>query len=224
MIHMSDVTGSEALQNTPQEVAIHQSALNDHDKANTFLLQYKDLDRHKHSLLAQYVTGIPMENITGLANRMLSDKKLFREKYQLPEENIKFSDPDSYINTLENMASEHNIPIRHSNEYHHKDTTTLANGSLYDEFSHSIYLKENYKVNDLEHELIHALQDINGGPLTIETKEYEAYLCGVNSQKLADPDWQADVLGIFWGSIGAVSLEAHYKDEGLTNPWDVKTI
>jgi len=199
------------------------SVIQGHDKAMSFLSQNQNLDRHAHSLLAEYVTGIPMESYKELAKMMLADKQIFRDKYQLPDEILKFSDPKHYIKILQGIAQKHNLTIRPSSEYKHSADIPLANGSLYDDKTHTIYLKPDSGPNDLEHELIHGLQDASGENLVIEKKEYEAYGCAVNAKRLTDPEWQKDIIGIFWGAIGAVSVEAHYKGEGLTNPWTVPT-
>jgi hypothetical protein len=197
------------------------SVTQDHDRAMSFLAQHQSSDRHPHSLLAEYVTGIPIESYDELTKKMIADKQTLRDKYQLPDESLKLSDPKQYIEILQGIAQKNDLTIKPSSEYKPSVNTPLANGSLYDDESHTIYLKPNYSPTDLEHELIHGLQDVNGGDLAIEVMEYEAYECAVNVKGLINPESQKHTIGLFWGSIGAVSLRLHYENEGLSNPWEV---
>lgn len=190
-----------------------------YDLALAFCREHQDGTRHPSSLTAEYVTDIPLEEYDKLAQRMLADKVLFRQKYQLPDEIIKKTKPETFLAMLRKIAEEKEIKIEPSTKNLVHLSTPMANGSAYDKKTKTIYWEAAEKHHDLEHELIHALQDLSGQKLTREMREYEAYCAGVNAERLVDPDWQADILGIFWGSITLVSCEGGYESAGLDNPW-----
>lgn len=197
----------------------------DHRMALDFLSQHReDSFRHPTSLLAEYITGIPLEDYSRLAEKMLVDRKKVRQKYSLPSEEMKKCDSLKYVELLKDIAKQNNLRILPENMRPESDNNVaLGNGPMYDDVSHTIYLNEGRKLTSLvhafEHELVHGLQDRFNEGITVEYREYEAYLCGINTQTYTDPDWQIDAVGIFWGAIAGTSLEAHYQDLGLDNPW-----
>lgn len=193
----------------------------DHQMALDFLSQHEGgSSRHFTSLLAEYVTGIPLEKYSELVESMLIDKGKIRQRYGLPSEELKASNSSRYIELLKEIAEQNDLRILPENRRpDSNNTVALANGPMYDDISHTIYVNEGRGPTSWEHELVHGLEDRFNEGMTVERMEYEAYLCGINSRTFADPDWQVDAVGIFWGVIAATSLEAYYQDFGLDNPW-----
>ncbi len=203
------------------DVIIDPHAQRNFDAAWNFRQARLESKRHPSSLLSEYVTGIPLED-ANLANRLIADKARLRKHYGLPDLSLRVSNPAQYIEILQQIAGANKIGINTTTEYPWKrNNVPLATGNCYDEKTKTIYLKT-LQPTSLEHELIHALQDISGANLNIETMEYEAYVCNVNTKKLLDPDEHSDVLGVFWGQIGFVSLAGYYQEEGFVNPWGTK--
>lgn len=195
----------------------------DHDQALEFLSQYEGSPRHPHSLLAEYVTGIPLEDPSRLAEKMIADKRATREKYGLPDEKIMASDPKKYVELLRMIAEQNDLQIKPESEYLRDSSLPLTGGAVYHSTTHTIYVNDDRPINTFEHELVHGLQDRYGKGMPVEHHEYEAYICGVDTGKFIDPEWQEDALGVFWWCI-SVSAKAHYHDEGLIDPWSVENI
>lgn len=157
-----------------------------------------------------------------LPQKLLSDHFSIKQKYGLPIRDMRFDDPNNYIQELKNIAKRNGIPIRDKSEFQQFFNENPIVGALYDEIGRQIYLdlsKDPISLaGDFEHELIHALQHLRYPGLPIELQEYEAYV-GAN-MKFGDNYLynQQNVANIF-SHIGS-SAKNWYENKKLPVPWE----
>ena len=139
---------------------------------------------------------------------------------------LKYQDPQLYIIELQKVADKFGVKIRSSSESPTVGVHPLGGDVSYTTQTNTVYLSDpasretNRYVHDFEHELTHAIQHALNPRMSIEQKEYEAYLVGVNMKNFTDPVWMKDygLLAYYWGVVD-ISIPFHYKEYHLPNPW-----
>jgi hypothetical protein len=151
--------------------------------------------------LIEATMRMDLDEITpeALSHLLIEDRKILRQKYELPIEDLKSANPKEYWDQLEEIAKRYGTPIRRKEEfegffesvmasavYLFKEKLVIVDG-IKDTDTQENVLK---KVGDLEHELIHALQAIKYPGLKRLTRlEYEAYLIQSNENVLKTNPW-----------------------------------
>jgi len=140
--------------------------------------------------LFRAVSGIDLDGPGALEN-VRRDSQRMRDKYHLPDANIRDNNPVAYIRLLEALIKGKNIPYYRftSEEEMRKAFPTIPRlRTQYDDASRSIIVLEpqfesEYRdlneAKGIEHEFIHALQHLSGDQSSNEQREYEAYIANV---------------------------------------------
>ena len=165
------------------------------------------------SRLCEYITGMKPDD-PRLMERLETDKKIVRAKYQLPNP---YSSPSEFERALMQKAKQLDIRIKPKSEC----------GSFFkeNEFARAVHSDENHEIgidinrselgqyysdlNALEHELVHGEQDKYAPRMPIELKEYEAYLANSNLDFLKENPELVDE--IFFNFFIGVSTNIHYR-------------
>lgn len=167
------------------------------------------LNQSKSSRLAEYLIGMRPDD-PKIADRLISDQKIIRAKYNLPERDVRFENPSEYEYFLLEMAKKNNVVIKDKSECGNFFQKFSAAG-VYMEDNHSVAVEINRNneksyvkgLGILEHELIHAEQS-HYPSMPIELQEYEAYVAGLNIQifKEHPEDVESVLFGFFiFGSV-----------------------
>jgi hypothetical protein len=176
------------------------------------------------SRLAEYITGMRPDN-PEIIPRLIEDRQKIRAKYGLPAERWN-SNPDEYERFLKGIAKRLGVKIRATSdcggffeEYpiaggvsfgSKKEIGTDIDKTTIDTHKESLAM--------LEHELIHAMQNVHSPRMPTEIREYEAYVAGFNVKALAE---QMGIEGVemlftyFIGSSVQVNYEARSKKEKM---------
>ena len=145
------------------------------------------------SKLAEYITGIRPDD-SRMLERLITDQKILRAKYNLPALESRAQYPVSeYEKLLHRMAEANNVTIRSTDEHVRFFDEYMASAS-YDHDLHSVFvdMEKNSEgkywdgLVTLEHELIHAEQNVHNTGMPVELREYEAYVATMNMPKFKD--------------------------------------
>jgi hypothetical protein len=195
------------------------------NKDQLFELRFNQSEASK---LAEYITGIRPED-PRMLDRLIIDQKILRTKYNLPSlESRKEYSFAEYERILYEIAEKNNVIIRDKNEHVRFFEKYMANAS-YDEDLHSIFIDMKRNTDNeygkslitLEHELIHAEQEIHGKGMPIELMEYEAYVASMNMPKFKDAP--GDIEPVLFSFCIGVSTNIWYAqnkegEKGFTEP------
>jgi hypothetical protein len=184
--------------------------------------------------LAEYLTGIQLDD-PRLIERLIDDQKILRAKYNLPLREMRLQLPQEYEKILMDIAHKHAVRI---------DTKSECGAFFIENSAGAVYLGDKRIGTDvnredidsyvtdlgkLEHELIHALQDIYSPRMPIELQEYEAYIAGLNLEHLQEKTDEAEriqsIRGLFEHLIGAsvrwwYSNQTKIRETELKPEWD----
>lgn len=150
----------------------------------TFLLERRLL-QPRESRLCEYVTGRPLEDPETLS-RIISDHRVIRGMYGLPDDGVIFGDPGWYEDYLHGIADREGVEITHRSNCGNFFASNPDAAAVYfndskragvtmDKSDPDEYAKS---LTFLEHEMIHALQFGNTPSMPVELMEYEAYVAG----------------------------------------------
>lgn len=179
------------------------------------------------SRLCEYVTGMKPEN-PELLNKLEEDQKIIRSKYNLPNPNLP---PAEFERALNQLAKEMDIEIRPKHEYSRLfDEAPDAGAMSLDGGKIIVGIDRNnergYKksLKQMEHELVHGIQEKIAKSMPIELMEYEAYISNGNIELLkSDPEMVNDILfkTLIGGSVEIYyDLESQKRGEKLSPVWD----
>lgn len=150
-----------------------------------------------------------------LGRRLLEDKLIVRQKYNLPNEKM-LEQPDEYYHQLELIARKEEVPLRSKEEFQSFFRERLASNVFLG--SHDGVIAHSKKTDNdtrqelasksisLAHELIHAMQWKRYPQMPQIRKEYEAYIAHANEEVLESEPW------LFLERI-ALSLSASQLEE-----------
>ena len=155
------------------------------------------------SRLAEFITGLRPDD-PKFAERIALDYKIIREKYSLPARELRWEAPVDYEHFLRERAAKDNIKLRDTSDCgNFFKKNPHASGVFFDNRNEigSTINKENIEsyaksLGILEHEFIHAEQQITSPRMPIELMEYEAYIAGINPKYTKDYE-SAEVLFSF---------------------------
>lgn len=156
------------------------------DEYSPLLLSKDDLVK-----LTTLVFNVDPNKLSGqdLAERLLEDRDLVRAKYDLPKQGLLADQPAEYYRNLETMAKRTGVSIRPKEAYsaffkenfatavHFSDRNEIGVHTIRDSDSKKEVFN---KAVDLEHELIHAIQNKRYTSMPLLRKEYEAYIASAN--------------------------------------------
>ncbi|MBD3363331.1 hypothetical protein GF362_06465 [Candidatus Dojkabacteria bacterium] len=181
------------------------------------------------SKVTEYVTGIPYHKTEKLIARMVEDHQIIKAKYGLPPRDLLYSDPAEYRRRLMKVAKNNSISVRAEYELEEWFEESGAEGT-YSTDSRDVFIDlkrpeseyEVYKqINNLEHEIIHALQFMRYPRMPIEKKEYEAFLSSnINIKKLEQNP--SEILLYFWRRV-LKSVNMFYKQEEGKARWTLES-
>lgn len=185
----------------------------------------KRMNQGFSSRLAEYITGLRPDN-PAMIERLIKDKEIIRVKYGLPPIGLP---PAEYERALRSRAKELDVPIRAKAELEMFFKEKAA-GAIYRDETNEIYTdvdresRRSYmsSINDLEHELIHAIQQKRFPSMPIEAMEYEAYVAGGNMEYLRQHPDQIDPILFNYFIGGSVSF--HYREKSEKAGEEVKPI
>lgn len=173
------------------------------------------------SKLAEYITGLRPDD-PRMLERIITDQKVLRAKYNLPPLESRHEYPASeYEKLLLEIARKNNVTIRDKSEHVRFFEKYMAN-ACYDEDLHAVFIDmrkgtdDNYgkKLVTLEHELIHAEQEIHEKSMPVELREYEAYVASMNMPKFKEmPEEIEFVLFSFCIGVSTNIWYAQQKEE-----------
>lgn len=179
------------------------------------------------SRLCEYVTGMKPEN-PELINRLEEDQKIIRSKYNLPNPDLPASE---FERSLKEIAKNNGIEIRSKHEYSRLfdenpsvGAMSLDGGKVVVDLDRNSEKGYNKSLKQMEHEIIHGLQEKYAKSMPVEEMEYEAYLSNGNIQFLKD-DPEA-INEIFFGTLIGGSVKVYYdleserRGETYSPVWD----
>lgn len=186
--------------------------------------------------LIYHLTGIIWDgsNQEEIANKVLEDKAIIRQKYGLPNRNEIIDDPMEYLRKLEKIANDNNILVRKGYEFELLFNKT-GNKGLYDPDNNQLIVSDKlYNTETIsefqlyvfvyEHELIHALQQLRYPSMPIELQEYEAYITADLSEYYLTTK-PNDAIDFIFASKVPGSLRNYYRRENIETPiWDEITL
>jgi glucuronate isomerase len=152
--------------------------------------------------LAEYITGIPLERMDELIEKVSVDRQEIIETYRLPDSTLLFKNPETYRQELFRVADENGIKIMTHNDLSEEDKIKYANfiktgSAWYDEGLKAVVCSSTetvnqFKLRELTHELIHGidLKDKKlGEDISVEEAEYRAYIVAdISKEKLEKRD------------------------------------
>jgi|GEM_PF-2940061 len=193
-----------------------------------FNLEDIDLEDDEVKRMIKYITGI--DYVLGkeslLRDRLLEDHDIVKSKYNLPDSRLRSDSPSEYISKLEEIGKKHDISIRNNYEMEVFFRGNEQIKAVFMEKSNEIYVplvnKNNYEeligyAENLEHELIHALQHKYYPNLPVEAMEYEAYV-GANVSIEYLKEFPLDSIEKDFSAIKS-SIEYWYESNELMIPW-----
>ncbi len=193
-----------------------------------FNLEDIDLEDDEVKRMIKYITGI--DYVLGkeslLRDRLLEDHDIVKSKYNLPDSRLRSDSPSEYISKLEEIGKKHDISIRNNYEMEVFFRGNEQIKAVFMEKSNEIFVplvnKNNYKeligyAENLEHELIHALQHKYYPNLPVEAMEYEAYV-GANVSIEYLKEFPLDSIEKDFNTIKS-SIEYWYESNELIAPW-----
>ena len=144
--------------------------------------------------LAKYITGLSPDD-PEMPERLINDHQIIRQKYKLPSRDAKFTNPSEYEHELRRIAKENDIDLRSKVEYSRffeeysagafHDTNIGRGNTVVADINRNEELSKYFgSLPDLEHELIHGLQEEYSPGMPIELREYEAYVGTISIKRL----------------------------------------
>lgn len=141
------------------------------------------------SRLAEYLTGIRPDNPK--MGKLLTDEHYrCRCKYVLPNEELKTSNPEGYELYLRKLMKEQRVVVLDKSEFgtFFEDHPDISAVYFPDRKVMGVDLGNSsesetdrlMRLTKFEHETMHALQDCLFPEMTIEQKEFEAYVAGIS--------------------------------------------
>jgi len=175
--------------------------------------------------LCQFILGLPLhkDNLPKILQRLEEDQQKTRKKYDLPPIPMLREDPREYQRRLIEKAKKIGVTILPKIACGSFFEETPAAGAVFISSSDSgssenkigVDIKEDSldnlirSIKELEHELIHALQNKKYPSMPIEIQEYEAYASGINLIYLQkNPD---EIKEIFFDFFIGGSVRTWYK-------------
>jgi hypothetical protein len=168
--------------------------------------------------LSEKILGMKVDN-PEIINRLVEDQKVIRAKYGLPDLDARESLGD-YENYLRNRVSELGVTIEEES----------GCGKFFEEFRQAggVFMDNERKIgvnikkddvqeyarslNTLEHELIHAIQNIRYPSMPIELMEYEAYVAGGNMGVLRE---DTEIVEVLFGLLIEGSVRHWYEEKNI---------
>ncbi len=180
------------------------------------------------SRLCEYLTGMRPED-PRMAERLITDQKIIRAKYQLPEWSLS---PSEFERSLKQIASKLNIRIKPKSECGKFFEDNMLAGAVHFgdgtgvgvDIDRSELQKYWKSLSQLEHELVHGMQDKHSPSMPIELKEYEAYIANANVDYLKENPAAIDE--IFFNFFVGGSTNNYYRQlreerkEKIKPEWD----
>lgn len=168
--------------------------------------------------LAERITGISPDN-PQMPELLLTDQRIIRQKYGLPSRDAKFIDPVWVECVLKSIIKREGVDLKSKLEYNGFFEEHSANAlqdiiggrnTIVADINRNEGLSKYFgSLTELEHELIHALQDKYYPRMPIEQKEYEAYVGTMNMERMVEsPD---NVENDLFGFFIATSVGIHNK-------------
>ena len=120
------------------------------------------------------------QKLTSLRRQRSETQKILRAKYRLPSWEMSVLSPLEYLQRLTHLAAECGIQIRPAHERgllfqkYPKANACCTGDSIYVKDSVSIPISQ--RIDDVEHELTHGIQDQRYPGMGFWRREYEAYI------------------------------------------------
>ncbi len=188
------------------------------------------------SRLAEYLTGIPLEEPERLLRRVMDDKEKYHKELGFPPIELLVENPVEYKKELARIAEEEELKIISVAEVpdsvlelypvikHMKEQPSVSSGCYCEEIDSMIFgdpESVDPKVLSIHaHELVHAIDfknmKLNGVRMTIEQLEYRAYLLsGFSKEKMSGVDAFKYIKGLFGDAKIVGSSLGYYLDESM---------
>lgn len=184
-----------------------------------------------HGRLAEHITGIPLERMDELIEKVFTDRQEIIETYGLPDSTLLFENPEAYRQELFRVADEKGIKIMTHNDLSEEDkikyTDLIRTGSAwYDDDLKAVVCSSTetvnqFKLRELTHEIVHGidLKDKKiGQEISIEEVEYRAYIVAdISKEKLEkrDNDTKKGVESLFSDGKIAGSCFSYYIEKSM---------
>jgi hypothetical protein len=170
--------------------------------------------------IAKSITGLEPKD-SEMTNVIIENHLSLKEKYGLPPREMRFDDPELYKNTLEEIARQNGIEVRFVNPTTDKVFQMAPMAGAYAE-TNNIIIRSDLNPKDylgsFEHELVHALQNKIDPNMSVEQKEFEAFITAnisINPDNLT-----TDIRMKLFDQI-AGSIKYNYEERGIANPWEL---
>lgn len=191
-------------------------------------------NQFSHHKACEYVTGM-LPDDPRLLDRFAEDQLIIRQKYGLPSVGVFKNDPAEYEKRIREAAKKEGIDVincveqgKYFKQFPMAEAVSLGGRIAVDVRNDGILDEYKDGLRALEHEYVHEKQRQQYPDLPPELQEYEAYLIGldVNKMKGLSPDDRAFVVfcTFFWGSVNRI-YERIGQEPVWKNPeWFLKNI
>ncbi len=157
------------------------------------IVEVKEPKKDYHSRLAEYLTGIPLEDEKKISEKLIADREKLDQEFKFPPVEQRMADPKVYKKGILDIANANGIKIISFQElpdWYLEKNPMIKKMKEGNSKTAGFYEEENLKcivlgdpssedpevLRTLSHELVHALDDREKTNLSIEQLEYRAYL------------------------------------------------
>ncbi|HBO10721.1 TPA: hypothetical protein DD448_02120, partial [Candidatus Collierbacteria bacterium] len=187
------------------------------------------------SQISQFLTGYPIQDTQKLINKLLEDQTKILADTKLLAPELRRTNPQKYLDTIRSVAAQHNIPIKSFDEIPDQFKNDIpATNAFYDDAwgTNTVYVKnpsslDPTELGKLAHETVHALDYRLHPELSIEVKEYRAYISEYNLNSLVTDsleEAQKTLTFIFGDKSIAGSVRGYLNQNNITKmPWENTT-
>jgi len=221
-----NVPGKETITNKRDDMSTRE-----HKKKIKEIIKSR-LEQSVGSRLAEYITGLKSDNVE-IVDRLIEDQKVIRTKYGLPALDIRYNMPAEYERSLKDLAKKYKVDIRSTLEYgkYFKENPSSdavyskepARGDVFSDINKKDLNSYLSSLKSVEHELIHAMQEIKFPRMPIELSEYEAYIGSMNLETFqehpenVDPFFEYFICGSVREWYDSMSKE---KEQNVSPEWE----
>jgi|GEM_PF-2264320 len=187
------------------------------------------------SQISLFLTGYPIKDTQQLINKLLEDQTKILTDTKLLAPELRRTNPQKYLNAIRSVAAQHNIPIKSFEEIPNQFKNDIpATNAFYDDAwgTNAVYVKnpsslDPTELGKLAHETVHALDYRLHPELSIEVKEYRAYISEYHLNSLVTDsleEAQKTLTFIFGDKSIAGSVRGYLNQNNVTKmPWDNTT-
>lgn len=180
-----------------------------------FINQPEKTTQSNISKLAEELTGFKLDD-SKIIDHLIDDNRKIGDKYGLPYVEQLLNNPEIYYKNIKSFLTHHNIPVVQNSNFDSYFKENPSVGAIYyspdkcisinkEAVDNNLIDKENLLIS-ITHESIHALQDKYNPDVSIEQKEYEAYVGSLPMTAIKKDSKSINIHNLFENILNSIEI------------------